>query len=64
MVITSGSVGRAVGDLLGYRAGIRVVAFGAPTAAALRELGVDPDAVAATQDAAGVVEAIASSGEA
>ena len=64
VVITSGSVGRAVGDLLGYRAGIRVVAFGAPTAAALRELGVDPDAVAASQDAAGVVEAIASLGEA
>ncbi|MBK7820624.1 MAG: hydroxymethylbilane synthase [Tessaracoccus sp.] len=60
VVVTSGSVGRAVGELLGYRRGIRVVAFGEPSAAALRELGVEPDALAATQDAAGVVEAIAS----
>jgi hydroxymethylbilane synthase len=63
VVVTSGSVGRAVGELLGYRAGIRVVAFGEPSAAALRELGAPPHAVAATQDAAGVVEAIASLGE-
>ena len=63
VVVTSGSVGRAVGELLGYRRGIRVVAFGEPSAAALRELGVESDAVAPSQDAAGVVEAIASLGE-
>ena len=63
VVVTSGSVARAVGELLGYGAGVRVVAFGDPSAGALRELGVEPDAVAASQDAAGVVEAIASLGE-
>ncbi|MFT3889694.1 MAG: uroporphyrinogen-III synthase [Arachnia sp.] len=63
VVVTSGSVGRAVGELLGYRPGTRVVALGPPSAAALRELGVEPHAVALTQDASGVVDAIASLGD-
>lgn len=60
VVVTSGSIGAAVGELLGWHA--RVIAFGPPSAAALRALGVEPDAVAGTQDAAGLIAAIASLG--
>lgn len=58
VIVTSGSVGEAVGALLGWRTGTRVVAFGAPSAQALRASGVEPDAVAETQDAAGLIAAI------
>lgn len=58
VVVTSGSVGEAVDRLLGWREGTRVVAFGPPSAAALIRIGVEPDAVAETQDAAGVIAAI------
>ena len=59
VVLTSGSVAEAVDLLLGWPSGTRVVALGEPSAAALVALGVTPDAVAATQDAAGVIAAIA-----
>lgn len=58
VVVTSGSVGEAVGKLLGWRADTRVVAMGGPSAHALRTSGVEPDAVAETQDAAGLIAAI------
>lgn len=60
VVITSGSVAQAVDQLLGWREGTRVVAFGPPSAAALRQLGVTPAAIAQTQDAEGVISSIAS----
>lgn len=63
VVVTAGSIGRAVGGLLGWPEGVRVVAFGEPTARALAEQGVRVHAVAQTQDAAGVIEAISSLGE-
>lgn len=58
VVITAGSVAKAVDALLGW--GPTIVAFGPPSAAVVRELGQEPKAVAATQDAAGLVAAIAS----
>lgn len=63
VVITSGSVGAAVGELLGWPQGTAVVAFGPPSATALRRLGVRVAAVAETQDAAGVIRAIAALGK-
>lgn len=60
VAVTSASVAEAVGELLGWHA--RVVAFGPPSAAGLRGLGIEPDAVAPTQDAAGLIAAIASLG--
>ena len=59
VVVTSGSVAEAVDGLLGWPSGTRVVALGEPSAAALVALGVTPDAIAGTQDAAGVIAAIA-----
>lgn len=58
VVILSGSMGRAVDHLLGWPQGIRVVAFGPPSASALRQLGVEVAAEAETQDAAGLIHAI------
>ncbi|MDO5677412.1 MAG: hydroxymethylbilane synthase [Propionibacteriaceae bacterium] len=58
VVILSGSMARAVDSLLGWPEGIRVVAFGPPSAAALRALGVEVAAEAATQDAEGLIRAI------
>ncbi|WP_328701986.1 uroporphyrinogen-III synthase [Aestuariimicrobium ganziense] len=64
VVITAGSIAAAVGSLLGWAPSASVVAFGPPSAAALGRLGVDVAATAATQDAPGVVAAIASLGKA
>lgn len=57
VVVTSGSVARAIDQLLGWHPRTRVLAFGQPTAAALADLGVAA-AVAATQDADGVVRGL------
>ncbi len=57
IVVTSGSIARAVDQLLGWPSGIRVLAFGQPTAAVLAELGV-PNAVVPSQDAEAVVDAL------
>lgn len=59
VVVLSGSMAAAVDSLLGWPDGIQVVAFGPPSAAALRGLGVGVAAEAATQDAAGLIHAIA-----
>ena len=56
-MVTSGSIARAVDQLLGWPSGIRVLAFGQPTAAVLAELGV-PNAVVPSQDAEAVVDAL------
>lgn len=59
VVLTAGSNARAVHDLLGLPpAGTRVVAFGRPSARAAAELGFVVDAVATTQDGAGVTAAL------
>lgn len=59
VVLTAGSVASAVHDLLGLPpAGTRVVAFGRPSADAATRLGFAVDAVAATQDAPGLVAAV------
>lgn len=63
VVVTSGSVGEAVGELLGWPERVAVVAFGPPSAAALRGMGVPVAAVARTQDAEGVIAAIAALGK-
>lgn len=63
VVITAGSVGASVAQLLGWRDGTAVVAFGEPTAEALTDLGARVAATAHTQDAAGVIFAISSLGE-
>lgn len=63
VVVTAGSVGQAVGELLGWRSDVAVVAFGPPSAAALAEMGVVVAAVADTQDAEGLVRAIGSLGK-
>ena len=60
VAVTSGSAGEAAGRLLGWRGATSVVAFGPPSAAALRLAGTDVAAVAATQDAEGLIHAIAS----
>ncbi|MBB1484820.1 hydroxymethylbilane synthase [Tessaracoccus sp. MC1865] len=59
VVILAGSMGRAVDQLLGWPQGLQVVAFGPPSAAALRQLGVEVAAEARTQDAEGLIHAIA-----
>lgn len=64
VVVTAGSVARAVDSLLGWPEGAAVVAFGPPSAEALAELGVPVAAVAETQDVAGVATAISSLGKA
>ncbi|WP_245581300.1 uroporphyrinogen-III synthase [Propionicicella superfundia] len=58
VVVTAGSIARAVVDLLGAPEGVRVVAVGAPSAAAARALGLQVAAVAATQDGPGVITAL------
>ena len=63
VVVTAGSVARAVDQVLGWREGVAVVAFGPPSAAELAAMGVEVAAVAATQDAEGLVHAIASLGK-
>lgn len=60
VAVTSGSAGEAVGRLLGWRDTTAVVAFGPPSAAALRLAGANVAAVAVTQDAEGLIHAIAS----
>ncbi|HSO70081.1 MAG TPA: uroporphyrinogen-III synthase, partial [Arachnia sp.] len=60
VAVTSGSAGEAAGKLLGWREGTAVVAFGPPSAAALRLAGANVAAVAVTQDAEGLIHAIAS----
>ena len=64
VVITAGSVAHAIDHAVGWLDATAVVAFGPPSAAALRRLGVDVAAVADTQDAPGLVTAIASLGKA
>jgi hydroxymethylbilane synthase len=60
VVVTAGSVARAVRDLLGAPpAATAVVAFGSPSAAAATALGLPVAAVAATQDGPGLVAAVA-----
>lgn len=59
VAVTSGSVGRAVGELLGWRDDVRVVAFGAPSASALARQGVRVAQIATTQDGDGLVAAVA-----
>ncbi|HMR48625.1 MAG TPA: hydroxymethylbilane synthase [Arachnia sp.] len=59
VAVTAGSIGRAVGRLLGWRDDVRVVAFGAPSASALAGQGVEVAQVAETQDGDGLVAAIA-----
>ena len=63
VLVTSGSMGRAINQLLGWHAGTSVVAFGPPSARALSALGVAVGAVAATQDVEGVVAALAALGK-
>jgi len=59
VVVTAGSTARAVLDLLGPPpAGVRVIAFGRPSAAAASALGWAGAAIAATQDGPGVVDAL------
>lgn len=60
LAVTSGSAGEAAGRLLGWREATAVVAFGPPSAAALRHAGASVAAVAATQDVEGLIHAIAS----
>ncbi|MDF1490034.1 uroporphyrinogen-III synthase [Tessaracoccus sp. HF-7] len=59
VAVTSGSIGRAVAELLGWRDDVRVVAFGAPSAEALRRQGVPVAQVAGSQDGEGLVAAVA-----
>lgn len=58
VAITSGSVGRVFGQLAGWR-DTPVVAFGEPSRSALADAGVTVAATATTQDAPGLVDAIA-----
>ncbi|MDN5571950.1 MAG: uroporphyrinogen-III synthase, partial [Propionibacteriaceae bacterium] len=59
VVLTAGSVARAVHDLLGEPAGhTRLVALGEPTADAARATGLSVHAIAAAPDAAGVLAAL------
>lgn len=60
VVVTAGSVGRAVVDLIGLPPeGVRIVALGQPSAQAAAALFLPVHAVAATQDAPGVIAALA-----
>lgn len=56
VLVTSGSVGLAVDKMLGWPEGIKVVAFGQPSADVLAGIGIHAE-VAQTQDGRGVVEA-------
>lgn len=62
VAITAGSVAQAVDLHLGWPQSTAVVAFGPPSAAALERLGVEVAGVAATQDAEGLIRAIAALG--
>ncbi|WP_407703324.1 uroporphyrinogen-III synthase [Tessaracoccus antarcticus] len=57
VVVTSGSIARAIDDLLGWPPATRVLAFGQPTAMVLAKLGV-PNAVVSSQDPDSVVGAL------
>lgn len=63
VAVTAGSAGDAVARLLGWRDDTSVVAFGPPSAASLRRAGANVAAVAQTQDAEGLIRAIASLGK-
>ncbi|MHA6525309.1 uroporphyrinogen-III synthase [Tessaracoccus sp. G1721] len=63
VAVTAGSAGDAVARLLGWRDDTSVVAFGPPSAASLRRGGASVAAVAETQDAEGLIRAIASLGK-
>lgn len=59
VVLTAGSIARAVVDLLGLPpAGTRAIAFGRPSAEAATALGFEVAAVAPTQDGPGLVSAL------
>lgn len=58
VVVTSGSVGQAFGELFGWRDNVRVVAFGEPSRRWLEDAEIPVAATAATQDVAGLVAAI------
>lgn len=62
IAVLSGSMGQAVGHLLGWPDPLRVVAFGPATADALALQGVRVTAVAETQDARGLIAAVAEAG--
>ena len=60
VVVTAGSNARAVADLLGPPPAVtRVIAFGHPSAAVASELGFMVATIARTQDADGLVDALA-----
>ncbi|HRA76050.1 MAG TPA: uroporphyrinogen-III synthase [Propionicimonas sp.] len=63
VAVTAGSAGDAVARLLGWRDDTTVVAFGPPSEASLRRAGASVAAVAQTQDAEGLIRAIASLGK-
>ena len=59
VVLTSGSIASATSSVLGRPpAGVAVIAFGQPTASAATRDGWQVDAIAATQDAPGVIDAL------
>ena len=59
VLVTAGSIARAVVDLLGMPdPHVAVVTLGVPSAAASDAVGLRVDAVAATQDGPGVVDAL------
>lgn len=57
VIVTAGSIARAVDRLLGWPTGVRIVAFGPPSAAVLTDLSVSCT-IATSQDAAGVIAAL------
>lgn len=61
VVFTAGSNARAGVELLGTPCpSTRIVTFGEPSAHAAREIGLGVDAIAPTQDAAGIIHAVQS----
>lgn len=58
VIITAGSAGRALDELLGWRADVAVIAFGAPTANALGDACLRVDQICQGQDAHAVARAI------
>ena len=60
IALTSANAARALGDraALGWLDGAEVVAVGPATAAALRDLGVEPTMIPATATGAGLAEAL------
>lgn len=59
VVVLSGSMGTAIEQLLGWPSETAVVAFGPPSAASLHHRSVPVAAQAATQDADGLIQALA-----